>query len=301
MACRGDHFWSIFGGFLQASWPPKLDRGCLKDAPQRRGYTGDILVPTVTATPGWLHMVATRNYIWVYFGYIWVAEHSRCQKTTKIASKHAPQRRVYARSVQKDPIDGTHGCAQKMVFPVASGEAVRPSARPKDAFGGEWHAEEVIFEPFWSILKHFRGQKATKMHLSVAGLTAVPVQTKNTIFVHTHVYHRWCPLSASGVLTIHGERDSRPNVVTVVPHSWTPQIPQMRENCILAEGVRGGVRRPALDSQRGVPWVYSGDNPSDACFVQSVKKDMLTAVPKIHVLVGTVWTQARVSFTMGAI
>eukprot|EP00661_Eupelagonemidae_sp_cell13_P024404 gene24404-biopygen8940 len=33
-------------------------------------------------------------------------------KTTKIASKHAPQRRVYARSVQKGPIDGTRsGCA----------------------------------------------------------------------------------------------------------------------------------------------------------------------------------------------
>eukprot|EP00661_Eupelagonemidae_sp_cell13_P007836 gene7836-biopygen18075 len=55
-------------------------------------------------------------------------------KTTKIASKHAPQRRVYARSVQKGPIDGTHGCTQKMVFPVPTGEAVRPSARPKDAF-----------------------------------------------------------------------------------------------------------------------------------------------------------------------
>eukprot|EP00661_Eupelagonemidae_sp_cell13_P009415 gene9415-biopygen16725 len=30
-------------------------------------------------------------------------------KTTEIASKYAPQRRVYARSVQKGPIDGTHG------------------------------------------------------------------------------------------------------------------------------------------------------------------------------------------------
>eukprot|EP00661_Eupelagonemidae_sp_cell13_P017253 gene17253-biopygen17320 len=29
-------------------------------------------------------------------------------KTTEFASKHAPQRRVYARSVQKGPIDGTH-------------------------------------------------------------------------------------------------------------------------------------------------------------------------------------------------
>eukprot|EP00661_Eupelagonemidae_sp_cell13_P025284 gene25284-biopygen22480 len=32
------------------------------------------------------------------------------------------------------PIDGTHGCAQKMVFLVCTGAAVRPSARPKDAF-----------------------------------------------------------------------------------------------------------------------------------------------------------------------
>eukprot|EP00661_Eupelagonemidae_sp_cell13_P020958 gene20958-biopygen22151 len=55
-------------------------------------------------------------------------------KTTEIASKYAPQRRVYARSLQKCPIDGTHGCAQKMIFSVPSGEAVRPSARPKDAF-----------------------------------------------------------------------------------------------------------------------------------------------------------------------
>eukprot|EP00661_Eupelagonemidae_sp_cell13_P015840 gene15840-biopygen17213 len=33
-------------------------------------------------------------------------------KTTKIASKHAPQRRVYARSVHKGRIDGTHGTAR---------------------------------------------------------------------------------------------------------------------------------------------------------------------------------------------
>eukprot|EP00661_Eupelagonemidae_sp_cell13_P011315 gene11315-biopygen16855 len=43
-------------------------------------------------------------------------------------------RRVYARSLQKGPIDGTHGCPQKTVFSVPSGEAGRPSARPKDAF-----------------------------------------------------------------------------------------------------------------------------------------------------------------------
>eukprot|EP00661_Eupelagonemidae_sp_cell13_P020100 gene20100-biopygen19089 len=43
-------------------------------------------------------------------------------KNTQTDSKHAPQRRVYARSVQKGPID------------VPSGEAVRPSARPEDVF-----------------------------------------------------------------------------------------------------------------------------------------------------------------------
>eukprot|EP00661_Eupelagonemidae_sp_cell13_P011064 gene11064-biopygen9386 len=35
---------------------------------------------------------------------------------------------------QKGPIDGTHGCAQKMVFLVSTGEAVRPCARAKDAY-----------------------------------------------------------------------------------------------------------------------------------------------------------------------
>eukprot|EP00661_Eupelagonemidae_sp_cell13_P021744 gene21744-biopygen23654 len=34
----------------------------------------------------------------------------------------------------KDPIDGTHGCAQKMVFLVSTEEAVKPCARPKDAY-----------------------------------------------------------------------------------------------------------------------------------------------------------------------
>eukprot|EP00661_Eupelagonemidae_sp_cell13_P008525 gene8525-biopygen16637 len=41
-------------------------------------------------------------------------------KTTKIASKHAPQRRVYARSVQKGLIDGTHGIPSRNGMPRMS-------------------------------------------------------------------------------------------------------------------------------------------------------------------------------------
>eukprot|EP00661_Eupelagonemidae_sp_cell13_P015494 gene15494-biopygen18716 len=86
------------------------------------------------------HFGAFLEHFWSIFGAFLEP------KTTKITSKHAPQRRiyarplqapqrrVYARSVQKGPIDGTHGCPQKTVFSVPSGEPVRPSARPKDAF-----------------------------------------------------------------------------------------------------------------------------------------------------------------------
>ena len=55
-------------------------------------------------------------------------------KLAKSGLKDAPQRRGYTRSLPMGPIDGTHGCAQKTVFLVPTGEAVRPSARPKDAF-----------------------------------------------------------------------------------------------------------------------------------------------------------------------
>eukprot|EP00661_Eupelagonemidae_sp_cell13_P025405 gene25405-biopygen20982 len=44
-----------------------------------------------------------------HFEAFWsILKHFRGQKAAKIASKHAPQRRVYARSVQTGPIDGTH-------------------------------------------------------------------------------------------------------------------------------------------------------------------------------------------------
>eukprot|EP00661_Eupelagonemidae_sp_cell13_P011907 gene11907-biopygen369 len=55
-------------------------------------------------------------------------------KTARNGLKCAPQRRVYLRSLSKCPIDGTHGCAQKMVFSVCTGAAVRACVCPKDAY-----------------------------------------------------------------------------------------------------------------------------------------------------------------------
>eukprot|EP00661_Eupelagonemidae_sp_cell13_P020398 gene20398-biopygen5577 len=42
------------------------------------------------------------------------------QNPTRSGLKSAPQRQVYPRSLAKDPIDGTHGCAPKTVFSVST-------------------------------------------------------------------------------------------------------------------------------------------------------------------------------------
>eukprot|EP00661_Eupelagonemidae_sp_cell13_P013096 gene13096-biopygen23021 len=49
-------------------------------------------------------------------------------KPTKITSKYAPQRRVYARSVQKGPIDGTHGTLQNRGWGVYTAPGIANSA-----------------------------------------------------------------------------------------------------------------------------------------------------------------------------
>eukprot|EP00661_Eupelagonemidae_sp_cell13_P014285 gene14285-biopygen557 len=61
-------------------------------------------------------------------------------KPTKLDSKHAPQRRVYALSVQKGPIDGTHGCAQKMYVQFPPGRLLDRA-----------HARKMRFEGFFGV------------------------------------------------------------------------------------------------------------------------------------------------------
>eukprot|EP00661_Eupelagonemidae_sp_cell13_P022311 gene22311-biopygen5735 len=60
----------------------------------------------------WRRRRCGKRYIWEHFEAF--SEYFGI-KTTKIASKDAPQRRVYARSPQKGPIDGTHGRVPSMV------------------------------------------------------------------------------------------------------------------------------------------------------------------------------------------
>eukprot|EP00661_Eupelagonemidae_sp_cell13_P022443 gene22443-biopygen16248 len=86
----------------------------------------------------------------------------RCGKRSGL--KDAPQRRVYPRSLARGPID------------VSTGEAVRPCARPKDAYFGtaatrfppgvrltlilfiyqyhRWHAERCQSNDLFMILEH---------------------------------------------------------------------------------------------------------------------------------------------------
>eukprot|EP00661_Eupelagonemidae_sp_cell13_P024428 gene24428-biopygen23897 len=139
----------IRGGLT--SWPPKLAKSCLndapqapqlakndlKDAPQRRGYTRSLPMGLIDGTyrcatqetqesikmqeilpyrPGMTHRGC---HVWSILEHFWSI---LGKKTTKIAPKDAPQRRVYARSLQNGPID------------VSTGEAVRPCARLKDAY-----------------------------------------------------------------------------------------------------------------------------------------------------------------------
>eukprot|EP00661_Eupelagonemidae_sp_cell13_P016793 gene16793-biopygen12833 len=47
----------------------------------------------------------------------------------KSGLKEAPQRRGYTRSLPMGPIDGTHGCAQKNVFPLSTRASVRAPVR----------------------------------------------------------------------------------------------------------------------------------------------------------------------------
>eukprot|EP00661_Eupelagonemidae_sp_cell13_P008341 gene8341-biopygen4623 len=134
MACPNvifEAFWSI----LQAFWPPKLAKSCFKHAPQRRGYTRSLPMGPIDDAFFCMIFLEKKPGVWYTVSpsaakkimpdtiQEWHAEDVIFEaflehfgdKNHKIASKHAPQRRDYACSVQKCPIDD-RAHARKMRF-----------------------------------------------------------------------------------------------------------------------------------------------------------------------------------------
>eukprot|EP00661_Eupelagonemidae_sp_cell13_P015581 gene15581-biopygen21722 len=165
IACRGCNFGSMLEDFTSIL-ASKTAKSGLKDAPQRRGYTRSLPMGPIDdccATELFFNHFGCKAAIClpVY----WNGKTPRCLggppleppcfARTASLRRHGLGARCRRRCGKsppwvaqvvveqyigmecaplKGPIDGTHGCAQKMVFLVPTGEAVKPCARPKDAY-----------------------------------------------------------------------------------------------------------------------------------------------------------------------